>query len=92
MISNTKKMIPLRVHSISELRCLTRKFATRRGSLQSSHCRAPPPTDCADCAVTVEPPTKRDTNFVNDTQQSKVVVLETLPAVPCTADRNSLPL
>ena len=79
-ISNT---IPLRVCLISELRCLTRIFAVREGSLQCS---------------TVEPPTdyylnfcnKMDTKLVNDTQQSIVVVVEPLLLAPCTACRISL--
>ena len=83
IINNISNTIPLRVCLISELRCLTRIFAVREGSLQCS---------------TVEPPTayylnfstKRDTKLVNDTQQSIVVVVETLLVAPCTACRINL--
>ena len=62
---NTINITPLRVCSISELRCLCRNLIFG---------------------------TKRDTKVVNDTQQSIVIVLQTLAAALCTACGIILPL
>ena len=74
--SNTSIIIPLRVFSISELRCLSRKFATRWRVT---------PTD-----LYLNFCTKRYTKLVNVTQHSIVGALEPLLIAPCTDCRISL--